>query len=101
MQRTVKGEVIASTFDRPAETTPVARLAIRRAKRLVELGHDVVVLLARLDRPPRPCVQPRRSGIRSHSVWRSTPRPSTRQSLFSVPLAISRDGGSLTISRPR
>lgn len=45
-QRTVKGEVIASTFDRPAEDhTIVAELAIERAKRLVELGHDVVVLL--------------------------------------------------------
>jgi transcription termination factor Rho len=46
MQRAVKGEVIASTFDRPAEDhTTVAELAIERAKRLVELGHDVVVLL--------------------------------------------------------
>ena len=45
-QRTVSGEVIASTFDRPAEDhTVVAELAIERAKRLVELGHDVVVLL--------------------------------------------------------
>lgn len=46
MQRAVKGEVIASTFDRPAEDhTTVAELAIERAKRLVEMGHDVVVLL--------------------------------------------------------
>ncbi|YAL84118.1 transcription termination factor Rho [Dermacoccaceae bacterium W4C1] len=45
-QRSVKGEVIASTFDRPAsDHTEVAELAIERAKRLVELGHDVVVLL--------------------------------------------------------
>ncbi|TCJ31258.1 transcription termination factor Rho [Nocardioides jejuensis] len=45
-QRSVKGEVIASTFDRPAsDHTIVAELAIERAKRLVELGHDVVVLL--------------------------------------------------------
>ncbi len=45
-QRTVSGEVIASTFDRPAEDhTKVAELAIERAKRLVEMGHDVVVLL--------------------------------------------------------
>ncbi|GAA2174435.1 hypothetical protein GCM10009846_20370 [Agrococcus versicolor] len=45
-QRTVKGEVIASTFDRPAEDhTTLAELAIERAKRLVELGKDVVVLL--------------------------------------------------------
>ena len=46
MQRAVKGEVIASTFDRPAtDHTTVAELAIERAKRLVEMGHDVVVLL--------------------------------------------------------
>ncbi len=46
MQRAVKGEVIASTFDRPADDhTTVAELAIERAKRLVELGHDVVLLL--------------------------------------------------------
>ncbi len=46
MQRAVRGEVIASTFDRPADDhTTVAELAIERAKRLVEMGHDVVVLL--------------------------------------------------------
>ncbi|MBF5080564.1 transcription termination factor Rho [Quadrisphaera sp. INWT6] len=51
MQRTVKGEVIASTFDRPAsDHTAAAELAIERAKRLVELGHDVVVLLDSLTR---------------------------------------------------
>ncbi|WP_299518546.1 transcription termination factor Rho [uncultured Serinicoccus sp.] len=45
-QRSVKGEVISSTFDRPAsDHTMVAELAIERAKRLVELGQDVVVLL--------------------------------------------------------
>ena len=46
MQRAVKGEVISSTFDRPAsDHTTIAELAIERAKRLVELGHDVFVLL--------------------------------------------------------
>ena len=51
MQRTVKGEVIASTFDRAAEDhTTVAELAIERAKRLVELGYDVVVLLDSITR---------------------------------------------------
>ena len=51
MQRSVKGEVIASTFDRPADDhTTVAELAIERAKRLVELGHDVVVLLDSITR---------------------------------------------------
>ncbi|WP_308011015.1 transcription termination factor Rho [Streptomyces sp. AC495_CC817] len=51
MERSVKGEVIASTFDRPAEDhTTVAELAIERAKRLVELGRDVVVLLDSITR---------------------------------------------------
>ncbi len=51
MQRSVKGEVIASTFDRPAEDhTIIAELSIERAKRLVELGHDVVVLLDSMTR---------------------------------------------------
>ena len=53
-QRSVKGEVIASTFDRPADDhTTVAELAIERAKRLVELGHDVVVLLDGITRLSR------------------------------------------------
>jgi transcription termination factor Rho len=51
MQRSVKGEVIASTFDRPPQDhTTVAELSIERAKRLVELGHDVVVLLDSITR---------------------------------------------------
>ncbi|HWB67432.1 MAG TPA: transcription termination factor Rho [Mycobacteriales bacterium] len=51
MQRSVKGEVIASTFDRPpSDHTSVAELSIERAKRLVELGHDVVVLLDSITR---------------------------------------------------
>jgi transcription termination factor Rho len=51
MQRSVRGEVIASTFDRPADDhTTVAELAIERAKRLVELGMDVVVLLDSMTR---------------------------------------------------
>ena len=46
LTRTINGEVIASTFDRPAEDhTTIAELAVERAKRLVELGHDVVVLI--------------------------------------------------------
>ena len=53
-QRTVKGEVIASTFDRPAgDHTTVAELAIERAKRLVEAGKDVVVLLDGITRLSR------------------------------------------------
>ncbi|AIT60845.1 transcription termination factor Rho [Corynebacterium doosanense] len=51
MQRSVNGEVIASTFDRPpSEHTAVAELAIERAKRLVEMGKDVVVLLDSITR---------------------------------------------------
>ncbi|MEV2223348.1 transcription termination factor Rho [Nocardia vinacea] len=51
MQRSVKGEVIASTFDRPpSDHTSVAELAIERAKRLVEMGKDVVVLLDSITR---------------------------------------------------
>jgi transcription termination factor Rho len=51
MQRTVKGEVVYSTFDRPSEDhTTVAELAIERAKRLAEMGHDVVVLLDSITR---------------------------------------------------
>ncbi|HEV2450360.1 MAG TPA: transcription termination factor Rho [Streptosporangiaceae bacterium] len=51
MQRSVKGEVIDSTFDRPADDhTIVAELAIERAKRLAEMGHDVVVLLDNMTR---------------------------------------------------
>ncbi|MGH3435980.1 MAG: transcription termination factor Rho [Sciscionella sp.] len=51
MQRSVEGEVIASTFDRPpGDHTAVAELSIERAKRLVEMGHDVVVLLDSITR---------------------------------------------------
>jgi transcription termination factor Rho len=51
MQRSVKGEVIASTFDRPpSDHTMVAELSIERAKRLVEMGKDVVVLLDSITR---------------------------------------------------
>ncbi|HWM59925.1 MAG TPA: transcription termination factor Rho, partial [Pseudonocardia sp.] len=51
MQRSVKGEVIASTFDRPpTDHTTIAELSIERAKRLVEMGHDVVVLLDNITR---------------------------------------------------
>jgi transcription termination factor Rho len=54
MQRSVKGEVIYSTFDRPAEEhTQVADLAIERARRLVEAGNDVVILLDSITRLAR------------------------------------------------
>jgi transcription termination factor Rho len=51
MQRSVKGEVIASTFDRPPQDhMSVSELALERAKRLVELGHDVIILLDSITR---------------------------------------------------
>jgi transcription termination factor Rho len=54
MRRTVKGEVVASTFDRPSdEHTQVAELAIERAKRLVEMGRDVVIILDGITRLAR------------------------------------------------
>jgi transcription termination factor Rho len=54
MRRTVKGEVISSTFDRPSdEHTHVAELTIERAKRLVELGEDVVIILDGITRLSR------------------------------------------------
>ncbi len=54
MQRSVKGEVVYSTFDRPAEEhTQVAELALERAKRLVEMGTDVVILLDSITRLAR------------------------------------------------
>jgi len=54
MQRSVKGEVVYSTFDRPAEEhTQVADLAIERARRLVEMGNDVVILLDSITRLAR------------------------------------------------
>jgi transcription termination factor Rho len=61
MQRSVKGEVIASTFDRPPQDhITVAELSIERAKRLVELGHDVVVLLDSITRSAAPTTWARR-----------------------------------------
>jgi len=54
MRRTVKGEVIASTFDRPSdEHTQIAELTIEKAKRLVELGEDVVIILDGITRLSR------------------------------------------------
>ena len=54
MQRSIKGEVVASTFDMPAENhTRVAELVIERAKRIVELGGDVVVVLDSITRLAR------------------------------------------------
>jgi transcription termination factor Rho len=97
MQRAVKGEVIASTFDRPAEDhTTVAELSIERAKRLVELGHDVVVLLDSITRLGRAynLAAPASGRILSGGVDSSALYPPKR--FFGAARNIE-DGGSLTI----
>jgi transcription termination factor Rho len=97
MQRTVKGEVIASTFDRPADDhTTVAELAIERAKRLVELGHDVVVLLDSITRLGRAynLSTPASGRILSGGVDASALYPPKR--FFGAARNIE-NGGSLTI----
>ncbi|WP_228552871.1 MULTISPECIES: transcription termination factor Rho [Mumia] len=96
-QRTVKGEVIASTFDRPAtDHTTVAELAIERAKRLVELGHDVVVLLDGITRLGRAynLAAPASGRILSGGVDSSALYPPKK--FFGAARNIE-DGGSLTI----
>jgi transcription termination factor Rho len=97
MQRAVKGEVIASTFDRPADDhTTVAELAIERAKRLVELGHDVVVLLDSITRLGRAynLAAPASGRILSGGVDSSALYPPKR--FFGAARNIE-NGGSLTI----
>ena len=97
MQRTVSGEVIASTFDRPAEDhTTVAELAIERAKRMVELGYDVVVLLDSMTRLGRaynlaaPASGPARRWMKLSSkssrapvIWNCVCHVSSRINVFS------------------
>ena len=97
MQRTVKGEVIASTFDRPAsDHTTVAELSIERAKRLVELGQDVVVLLDSITRLGRAynLAAPASGRILSGGVDASALYPPKR--FFGAARNIE-NGGSLTI----
>ncbi|MGI8947445.1 MAG: transcription termination factor Rho [Ornithinimicrobium sp.] len=97
MQRTVKGEVVASTFDRPADDhTTVAELAIERAKRLVELGGDVVVLLDSITRLGRAYnnAAPSSGRILSGGVDSNALYPPKR--FFGAARNIE-DGGSLTI----
>ncbi len=97
MQRSVKGEVIASTFDRPAEDhTTIAELSIERAKRLVELGHDVVVLLDSITRLGRAynLAAPASGRILSGGVDSTALYPPKR--FFGAARNIE-NGGSLTI----
>jgi transcription termination factor Rho len=96
-ERSVKGEVISSTFDRPAsDHTAVAELAIERAKRLVELGHDVVVLLDGITRLGRAynLAAPASGRILSGGVDSSALYPPKK--FFGAARNIE-DGGSLTI----
>ena len=97
MQRAVKGEVIASTFDRPADDhTTVAELAIERAKRLVEMGHDVVVLLDSITKLGRAynLAAPASGRIMSGGVDSAALYPPKK--FFGAARNIE-DGGSLTI----
>ncbi|HEY2203647.1 MAG TPA: transcription termination factor Rho [Pseudonocardia sp.] len=97
MQRSVKGEVIASTFDRPpADHTTVAELSIERAKRLVEMGHDVVVLLDSITRLGRAynLAAPASGRILSGGVDSTALYPPKR---FLGAARNIEDGGSLTI----
>lgn len=97
MQRNVNGEVIASTFDRPpSEHTAVAELAIERAKRLVEQGQDVVVLLDSITRLGRAYnnSSPASGRILSGGVDSNALYPPKR---FLGAARNIEDGGSLTI----
>ena len=97
MRSIVKGEVIASTFDRPAsDHTTVAELAIERAKRLVELGQDVVVLLDSITRLSRAynLAAPASGRILSGGVDAAALYPPKK---FFGAARNLREGGSLTI----
>jgi transcription termination factor Rho len=97
MQRSVKGEVIASTFDRPpSDHTSISELAIERAKRLVEMGHDVVVLLDSITRLGRAynLAAPASGRILSGGVDSTALYPPKR---FLGAARNIEDGGSLTI----
>jgi transcription termination factor Rho len=97
MQRTVKGEVIASTFDRAAEDhTTVAELAIERAKRLVELGYDVVVLLDSVTRLVRAYNQVVPASGRSAATGLDAAALAPAKRFFGSARNIE-NGGSLTI----
>lgn len=97
MERSVRGEVVASTFDMPAENhTAVAELVIERAKRLVELGEDVVVVLDSITRLARAynLAQPASGRILSGGVDSAALYPPKR---FLGAARNIEGGGSLTI----
>ncbi len=97
MRRSVRGEVIASSFDRPSdEHTAVAELTIERAKRLVELGRDVVIILDGITRLARAynLAQPATGRIMSGGVDSGALYPPKK--FFGAARNIE-EGGSLTI----
>ena len=97
MQRSVKGEVIASTFDEPAERhVKVANIVLEKAKRLVECGHDVVILLDSITRLARAfnTVQPASGKVHSRGVDANALHKPKR--FFGAARNIE-NGGSLTI----
>ena len=97
MRRSVRGEVVASTFDRPSEEhTQVSELAIERAKRLVEIGKDVVILLDGITRLARAynLSQPATGRIMSGGVDSGALYPPRK--FFGAARNIE-EGGSLTI----
>ena len=97
MRRSVQGEVVASTFDRPSEEhTAVAELAIDRAKRLVEMGKDVVIVLDGITRLARAynLAAPASGRILSGGVDANALYPPKR--FFGAARNIE-EGGSLTI----
>ena len=97
MQRSVKAEVIASTFDEPAERhVKVANMVIEKAKRLVECGHDVVILLDSITRLARAynTVQPASGKVLSGGVDANALQKPKR--FFGAARNIE-NGGSLTI----
>ena len=97
MRRSVKGEVVASTFDRPSdEHTSIAELAIERAKRLVEQGKDVVIILDGITRLARAynLAQPASGRIMSGGVDSGALYPPKK--FFGAARNIE-EGGSLTI----
>jgi len=97
MRRSVKGEVVASTFDRPAEEhTQVAELVIERAKRLVEMGRDVVIVLDGITRLARAynLAQPATGRVMSGGIDTGALYPPKK--FFGAARNIE-EGGSLTI----
>ena len=99
MQRSVRGEVVSSTFDEPAvRHVQVAEMVIEKAKRLVEHGRDVVILLDSITRLVAPTTRSSRPPARCLPAA-STPMPCSGQSASSARPAISRKAGRSRSSR--